>query len=313
MDQQDSDYIYHLAVGSQGLAQRLAQLETDKARKERKDRVVRKKVELLVAMYPKLAGLESAQLSALPSRIGRHEDADTRRTLLVDLTFSDPFAPYELKFKKSDMDDALGRVASTLGLSAADVASIRATQTAAARAHVAHSAIKIAAVGAGAAAVLATTAWFTVPIIAASIGAAAGLSGVAATNFGMALLGGGSLAAGGFGMAGGMVVVTGVGAVAGFGGASGAMVMMQIGAARSKAELIKLQVTYKEVLLRNQADVAKAQSVVKNLATQHEALRTQLDEERGLNDKNAARLKELEDTIEAVEHSLEWMHEQRAA
>jgi len=314
MKPEDAHYTYHLAIGSHALAQRLTQLETDKARRERKRRVVEKKTELLIATYPdELTGLGSAQFSALPSRLGQHEDEDTRRTLLIDLTFSDPFAPYELKSRKSDMDLALGTVASALGLSKADVAAIRAAQTAAARAHIKVSAVKVAAVGAGAAAILATTAFLAIPVIAASIGAAAGLSGAAASNFGLALLGGGSLAAGGFGMAGGMVVVTGVGAVAGFGGASGAMVMMQIGAAGSKAELIKLQVTYKEVLLRNQADAAKAQLVVKNLARQHEELHEQLDEERQLNDRNATRVKELEQTIEAVEDSLGWMKKQRAA
>jgi len=312
--ERDAHYTYHLAVGSHALAQRLAQLETDKARKERKRRVLEKKTQLLIATYPdELSGLESAQFSALPSRLGQHEDEDTRRTLLIDLMFSDPFAPYELKFKKSDMDTALGAVASTLGLSKAEVAAIRATQNAAERAHITHSAVKIAAVGAGAAVIVGAGAWLAIPVIAASIGAAAGLGGAAATNFGLALLGGGSLAAGGFGMAGGMVVVTGVGAIAGFGSASGAMVMMQLGAAGSKAELIKLQVTYKEVLLRNQADAAKAQLVVKNLARQQEELREQLDEERMLNDKNADRVKELEQTIEAVERSLGWMDDQRAA
>jgi len=314
VNQQDADYIYHLAMGSHGLAQQLTQLETDDARKKRKQRVVEKKTELLLATYPdQLKGRETAQFSALPSRLGRHEDEDMRRMLLIDLTFSDPFAPYELRFKKTDMDKALGTVAKTLGLSPADVAAIRATQSAAARAHIAHKALKTAAVGATAAVILGTGAFFAAVAIGTAIGAAAGLSGVAASNFGLALLGGGSLAAGGMGMAGGLAVVTGVGAAAGFGGVSGAMVMMEIGAARSKAELIKLQVTYKEVLLRNQADAAKAQAVVKDLAAQHEELRERLDEERTLNDKNATRVKELEDTIEAVEHSLKWMHAQKAA
>jgi capsule polysaccharide export protein KpsE/RkpR len=91
------------------------------------------------------------------------------------------------------------------------------------------------------------------------------------------------------------------------------MVMMEIGAARSRAELVKLQVTYKEVLLRNQADAAKAQLVVRDLARQHEELGAQLDEERTLNDANATRLKELKQTVEAVERSLAWMKKQRAA
>jgi len=89
--------------------------------------------------------------------------------------------------------------------------------------------------------------------------------------------------------------------------------MNQQDAAGAKAELIKLQVTYKEVLLRDQADAAKGQRVMKNLAKQHEELRAQLDEERKGNDKNGTRVKELEETIEAVERSLEWMKDQRAA
>ena len=95
--------------------------------------MLERKTDLLVATYPDdLGGLEpTVQFSALPSRLGQHEDEDTRRTLLIDLTFSDPFAPYELKFDKSDMDKALGEVASTIGLSTEDVTAIRATQAAA--------------------------------------------------------------------------------------------------------------------------------------------------------------------------------------
>ena len=315
MTEHDADYTYHLAVGSHALAQRLTQLETDKVRKERKTRVLERKTDLLVATYPDdLGGLEpTVQFSALPSRLGQHEDEDTRRTLLIDLTFSNPFAPYELKFAKSDMDRALGEVAKTIGLSAKDVQAIRATQAAAIRAHVLTKGTKVAAVGVGAAVVIGAGAFFAAPLIAGTIGAFMGLSGAAATNAGLALLGGGSLAVGGWGMAGGTAVVAGIGAAAGFGSVSGAAVMMELGAARSRAELIKLQVAYKEVLLHNQADTAKAQLVVTDLAAQLEELREQLDIERALNDRNAHRLKELEQTIEAVEHSLGWMKKQRAA
>lgn len=55
-----------------------------------------------------------------------------------------------------------------------------------------------------------------------SLGAFGGFSGAAATSHGLALLGGGSLAAGGLGMAGGTAVVTAVGAAVG--GALGASV-----------------------------------------------------------------------------------------
>lgn len=315
MTDHDADYTYHLAVGSHALAQRLTQLETDKARKDRKTRVLERKTELLVATYRhELGKLEpTVQFSALPSRLGQHESEDTRRTLLIDLTFSDPFAPYELKFTKSDMDQALGEVAKTIGLSTKDVAAIRSTQAAATRAHVLTKAVKIAAVGVGAAVVVGAGAFFAAPAIGAALVAYSGLSGIAATNAGLAMLGGGSLAAGGFGVAGGMAVVTGIGAAAGFSGVSGAAVMMELGATRSRAELIKLQVAYKEVLLHNQADAAKAQLVIKDLAAQLDELREQLEIERTLNDRNTNRLKNLEQTIDAVEHSLGWMRKQKAA
>jgi hypothetical protein len=315
MTERNDDYTYHLAMGSHALAQRLTQLETNAERKERKERVLARKTELLVATYPEDVGdLEpTAQFSALPSRLGQHEDEDTRRTLLIDLTFSDPFAPYELEFKRSDMDQALGEVARTLGLSVADVKAIRATQAAAIRAHILTKGVKVTAVGVGAAVVLGTGAFFIAGPVGSLIGMYAGLSGAAATNFGLALLGGGSLAAGGLGMAGGMAIVTGVGATAGFVGVSGAALMMELGAARSRAELVKLQVAYKEVLLHNQADMAKAQLVIKDLAEQLDQLRGQLEIERTLNDRNAQRLKELKETIQAVERSLDWMQKQRAA
>jgi hypothetical protein len=60
------------------------------------------------------------------------------------------------------------------------------------------------------------------PAIGGAIGAYTGLSGAAATSHGLALLGGGSLAAGGLGMAGGTAVITAAGA--GLGGALGASV-----------------------------------------------------------------------------------------
>lgn len=60
------------------------------------------------------------------------------------------------------------------------------------------------------------------PAIGGVIGTYAGLTGAAATSHGLAILGGGSLAAGGFGMFGGTVVVTAAGA--GLGGATGASV-----------------------------------------------------------------------------------------
>lgn len=70
--------------------------------------------------------------------------------------------------------------------------------------------------------IVAPVFFIAAPAIGGAIGAYTGLSGAAATSHGLALLGGGSLAAGGLGMAGGTAVITAAGA--GLGGALGASV-----------------------------------------------------------------------------------------
>jgi len=61
------------------------------------------------------------------------------------------------------------------------------------------------------AAAVTPAAWVAAPAIGGAVGSLTGLTGAAATSHGLALLGGGSLATGGFGMAGGTAVVTAVG------------------------------------------------------------------------------------------------------
>lgn len=75
----------------------------------------------------------------------------------------------------------------------------------------------------GAAALIAPVAFFAAPAIGAALGSSflgGSLTGAAATSHGLAMLGGGSLAAGGLGMAGGTAVVTATGTA--MGGALGA-------------------------------------------------------------------------------------------
>lgn len=77
---------------------------------------------------------------------------------------------------------------------------------------------KVTAGGLGAALVLAPAAFFAAPVVGAALGSSAlggGLTGAAATSHGLAILGGGSLAAGGLGMAGGTAVVTATGGAVG--------------------------------------------------------------------------------------------------
>lgn len=79
---------------------------------------------------------------------------------------------------------------------------------------------RIASIAVAGGAVVAPVALIAAPAIGGAVGTLSGLSGAAATSHGLALLGGGSLAAGGLGMAGGTVVVTALGG--GLGAALGA-------------------------------------------------------------------------------------------
>lgn len=77
-----------------------------------------------------------------------------------------------------------------------------------------------------ASAVVGPLSYFAAPLLGGALGASAlggGLSGAAATTHGLAMLGGGALAAGGAGMAGGVMVVTAAGT--GLGGALGLSVV----------------------------------------------------------------------------------------
>jgi predicted nuclease with TOPRIM domain len=75
---------------------------------------------------------------------------------------------------------------------------------------------------------------------------------------------------------------------------------------------MKLQVTYKEVLLHNQVQGMKAQEAVKSLAEDRDQLKEKLEEERKLNEENAERVTELEEKIEAFDNAIDWMEGETA-
>lgn len=87
-------------------------------------------------------------------------------------------------------------------------------------------------------AVISPVAFAAAPAIGGAAGSLTGLSGAAATSHGLAMFGGGSLAAGGLGMAGGTAVITAVGAS--LGGAVGASVTSAYVRADPSFEIIQL-------------------------------------------------------------------------
>ena len=309
---ENNEFAALTAAASTIMARELTGMETNAERKTKKQRVLKKKWECFGLTFPQYA----AELRSLPDL-----DAFVRRdlpqhkaiSLLVDLLFSDPFSPYELKSDRKDFHNTLVAVAKLLGVSAERVDHLEKTQKEAMRAHKHVAWGKVVLWGAGGTIVLAVGGWFAAPWIAGGIGAAAGLSGAAATSYGLAILGGGSLALGGSGMAGGIWIVTGAAATIGGGAFGGGTLLLQVGEANAKIELLKLQVSYREGLLRTQAELGKAQSVITGLETRRKEIEAKLEEEAELNDKNAHRIKELAAILLAVEDSLKWIKKQKAA
>jgi hypothetical protein len=233
-----------------------------------------------------------------------------RVRLLIDLAFTDPFWPYELRSKAGDLEKALRTVAGHAGLDPDVVGAIQDTRKRAAASRQHANWAKIAAVGVGGLAIVGTGAYLAAPLIGTALGSAAGLSGAAATAHGLALLGGGSLASGGAGMAGGLWLVTGVGGATGLVGGAGSATLYAMGSKQAQVELYRLMVTFKMTLQPQQTDVLKAQEVIHGLNQRLRDLGERLDEERQLNDDNSARIKDLEAMIKAIEDTLAWMNDE---
>ena len=305
-------YALALAVASWWLATSLRYRQDDPEHARKMRRVCDKKLDLLHQMWPEAKRI--ADLGDAESFLaGRRLTGDTKRTLLIDLLFSNPFAPYELKFSQKELRASLEDLAVHLRLpddTVGDLAEIRKDAT---KAHRTLTIGRVVVFGLGGSVVLGLGGWMAAPLVAGYLGASAGLAGAAATAHGLALLGGGTLAAGGAGMAGGMIVVTGAGAVVGGVGASGGALLFEMGAATAENELIKLQVTYKAVLLGNQAQTKKAQEVARGLVDRQKEIEVLLAEERTLNDENARKIKELKEILESIEDSRKWIEKQKKA
>lgn len=122
------------------------------------------------------------------------------------------------------------------------------------------AAMSVVGLGVGAA-----TAGWAAPWVGGAIGASLGLSGAAATSAGLALLGGGSLAAGGFGVLGGTILMTGVGGAVAAGAAGATARFSRVGAAAVVADAIKLDLLAKLVLADSQDRDQKLRRVAEGL------------------------------------------------
>jgi hypothetical protein len=248
-----------------------------------------------------VSGLSTEQATAALHSAVDGWSQDQEVALLVDLALADPFAPYELKTSPTDFRAALGYVVELLAQPACLTAQILDTRKEALQAHKSLPWRKIVTTGVIGTVLVATGGWILAPAIGSALGAAAGLSGAAATAHGLALLGGGSLAAGGAGMAGGLWLVAGGGTLLGGVAGGAGQALRQLGAGQARVELVKLQMTYRLHVVHGQMHLYKAQHIITQLEESRQELEEALEQERQLNDKNAARVREIQTILDAVE------------
>lgn len=209
----------------------------------------------------------------------------------VKLMFKEPLftemvsLTYVKGFQTQDEDDCLKRTASALGLSEKKTESILEevylssqgiSQGSAIRSTLAKVGIGVTAVAASAA-LFAVTAGAAAPAIGALLGHGAGLYGAAASAHGLALLGGGTLAMHGGGVAAGTALITTLGGALGAGtGAFGTSVYANIASAQDKKKL-------KSTIIKQMKEDKTLQEITDNLVTALEVQEKRIEELEKLN------------------------------
>lgn len=148
------------------------------------------------------------------------------------------------------------------------------------------------------------TAFFT-PAIAALLAPilAPGLSGAAAVSAVLAALGGGAIAAGGFGMAGGFAVLVAGGAILGGGAGAGMGSLLARSPDAALTQAAKLEVVMKE-LVYVQKDIRKAQEIIKEQRQAIRSLEDKLDEFLVDKKNNKEEIENLKKAIKYLQEAL---------
>ncbi len=305
-----NEYSEAIALGNYFMVEKLMELEQKKKRKEKKKNVYNEKGKLILETYEgdKNNIIDKTNRQNLLCNLVKE---DQRATYLIDLAFTSPFAPYELKFKKEDFKKALLYMSSLLSQDFDIVDDILKNQQEALKSHKKIEWAKIIAFGVGGLLIFAWGGWLMAPAIGTAIGTAAGLSGAAATSHGLAILGGGALSISGWGMAGGMWVVTGAGGFIGASILGGSPLLLQLGAAQARVEILKLQVTYKTVFVVNQAHHYMIEKSIDKLVNMKKEIMKELVKEENLNDKSSKRIKDIKETLDTLNNAIDWMRKNK--
>jgi tetratricopeptide (TPR) repeat protein len=153
---------------------------------------------------------------------------------------------------------------------------------------------------------LAVVAAFATPVIAGLLAPilAPGLSGAAAVSAVLAALGGGAIAAGGFGMAGGLAVIVAGGSILGAGAGVGIGSLFAQSPDTALTQAAKLEVVMKEIVCI-QKNICLAQQILKEQRQAIRSLEDKLDELHMNKERNQKEIENLKKAIEYLKKALE--------
>ena len=293
------DHPRYFASASLVLGRKLADLDKNRDRKRRKLRVLELRLAQLRASIPEAAALTDLSSVKVEASFTEEEAA----TLIVDLAFSSPFAPYELDVSQRDFVEALRLTGAEMRLRSALVEHVLVLKGEALGAHTRFFASrwKLALAGVSSAA--------AAPLLPAFVGAAAGAAAAAAVaSRGFALLGAGSLAVGGLQLAGGQWLLTGARSAASSTARAGARQLVNAApAAAIRVEVAKCQtwVVLHVEGCRWSKDAVAAQ--LEKLDELEKEVEKDLAKEQQLNDPGAHRIRDLKDKASALATGRDWI------
>lgn len=280
----------------------------DSERAERMERVV---LDRIFGVRDQSGVKEPAGIETVLAGLTDDWTPSQRMLLLIETAGSNPFAPHQIAWQPKHELQALAHVASVIGLEASDAENVANTFAAAAKAHSQISKTKVGMYGLSAAAIVGTAGLLAAPVVGAAIGSAAGLSGAAATSYGLGLLGtlGGASAPGTL-TAGGTWLIAQAGLTAGALAGAGGSFLFELGAAQAQNEIIKLQVTYKLILLDLQRNDQAALEVMSSIEQRVVELEAAYEDERELSDPDAPVLQDMSSTMTSLRNAEAWMEDQ---
>lgn len=118
-------------------------------------------------------------------------------------------------------------------------------------------------------------------------------------------LGGGAIAAGGFGITGGIVVLVGGALLFGGGAGAGIGTLAASSSAIVLTELAKMEVVLKEIILGIQRDTQMMQEIIMSMNDNLNEMRKEVIILKMENEKNKNKIKNLEESIEYLKKAID--------